>query len=120
MIQALQIYYPTCIIPPIPPKINLSQYYEDESTEINERKEGLQRFLDALLSNKILCGSEDLKSLLTDPADEFNHRKGETMRDLKNDELNVVLSTVLSDGSAQLEQVVDEKTYYGQTVKVVK
>lgn len=41
LIKALQVRYPACVVPPIPPKLPLGFYYKDDSPEILERKEGI-------------------------------------------------------------------------------
>lgn len=92
LVKALQVRYPACIIPAIPPKLNLSNYYADDAPEILERKEGIQEFLDFVSKHQLLCGSDDLNSFLTGQDHEFEARKAETNIFINSDNLNVAMS----------------------------
>lgn len=120
LIQALQARYPACLIPAIPPKVQGSAYYADDSEVITDRKEGIQLFLDSLIAHKLLCGSEDLNSFLTGQDHEFEAVRAATNLYINKDALNIALSNVLSDGSHAFEEISNDKTYLGQGVQMAK
>lgn len=70
--------YIACVIPPIPEKLNFQGYYADDSEAINERRSGIQRFLDYMVTHRVMCGSEDLRSFLTAQDHDFETKKAET------------------------------------------
>jgi len=121
LMQALQVRFLACVIPPIPPKLNLQGHLaSDDSELINDRREGIQQFLQHVIKHKILCGSEDLNSFLTGQDHEFEQRKAESYTYINSDNLNVTLSQFLTDGSHAFENITSEKTYISKGVKVVK
>lgn len=71
----LRLRYPACIIPPIPPKNALGNWYSDESEQVQKRKQGLQRFLEKVAMHRLMCDSEDLKGFLTEADHAFEERK---------------------------------------------
>ena len=107
--QSLQVENLANIIIPIPPKVLGSQYYGDDSEFVIARQTGIQKYLDYLISHHILCGSENLKMFLTGQNDEYEQLKLEKSQLVSKDPLNVMLSNVLSDGSAQIQGI--EKGY---------
>ena len=88
LIQALQVEFIACIIPPIPLKLNFQGYYSDESEAISDRRDGIQRFLDYMIAHRIMCGSEDLRSFLTAQDHDFETKKAETNLVINQDPLN--------------------------------
>ena len=78
LIQALQVEYLACVIPPIPQKINFQGWHADDSEAISERRDGIQRFLDYMITHRVMCGSEDLRSFLTAQDHDFETKKAET------------------------------------------
>ena len=120
LIQALQVEHLSCIIPPIPAKINFQGYYADDSEAISERRSGIQRFLDYCVQHKVICGSEDLRSFLTAQDHEFETRKSDTTAVINSDVLNQTLSAVLLDGTNMLDEIDQKNTYYGKTANVMK
>jgi len=114
------VRYIACIVPPIPPKLNLSTYYADDSEAILERKEGMQIFLDYIIKHKVMCGSEDLSSFLTGQDHEFENRKAQSSVYISSDPLNTALSQVLTDGYHAFEPITSNNTYLGQTMKLAK
>ena len=103
--KSLQVENLANIIIPIPPKVLGSQYYGDDSEFIYARQIGIQKYLDYLISHHILCGSENLKMFLTGQNDEYEQLKQEKSQLVSKDPLNVMLSNVLSDGSAQIQRI---------------
>ena len=73
--QIIQLKYPACIIPPIPPKNALGNWYADESEQVQTRKAGLERFLSKVMNHRIMCDSEDLKGFLIEADHTFEERK---------------------------------------------
>jgi hypothetical protein len=67
--------YLGCIIPPIPPKINLGTWKGDDNEEVRNRKLGIEQFLKKIVNHGKMTGSEDLKSYLTDIDSIFQKRK---------------------------------------------
>jgi len=65
LIQAIQVDNSACVFPPIPQQVMGSQYYKDDSELINQRVQGIQRFLDYLIQHNILCANKDLEVFLT-------------------------------------------------------
>jgi hypothetical protein len=53
----------------------LSNYSSDESKEIQNRKKGIERFLKKVTDHRLICGSDDLRSFLTDTDFAFEERK---------------------------------------------
>lgn len=78
--QILQLKYPACIIPPIPPKNALGNWYADESEQVQTRKAGLERFLSKVMNHRIMCESEDLKGFLIDADHTFEDRKRQSQQ----------------------------------------
>lgn len=102
----MQVEYIACVIPPIPLKINFQGWHADDSEAISERRDGIQRFLDYMITHRVMCGSEDLRSFLTAQDHDFETKKAETNMVVNQDLLNQALSTVLLDGS-NMYQTVD-------------
>ena len=71
----LRLRFPACIIPPIPPKNALGNWYSDESEQVQKRKQGLQRFLEKASTPRLMCDSEDLRGFLTEADHAFEERK---------------------------------------------
>lgn len=120
LMQALQVRYPACLIPPIPPKLNPLNFAADDSEEIKLRRYGIQNFLDFVTKHKLLCGSEDLASFLTGQDHDFEQRKATTYVYLASDELNKMLSSVLIDGSQAFQEIQKDKSMLGKTVDAVR
>ena len=75
LFQILKCRFPACIIPPIPPKNALVNWYNDESEQIVKRKQGLHRFLIKVTKHRLMCDSDDLKGFLTEADHLFEERK---------------------------------------------
>lgn len=73
--QILTLRFPACIIPPIPPKNSLSNWYADESEQVQSRRMGLERFLDKVMKHRLMCNSDDLKGFFTEAEHAFEERK---------------------------------------------
>mmetsp|Transcript_1787 Transcript_1787/g.1240 ORF Transcript_1787/g.1240 Transcript_1787/m.1240 type:complete len:97 (+) Transcript_1787:246-536(+) len=73
----LKCKYLACIVPPIPPKAVTASWVGDESDLLKQRKAGLDRFLQKMIKHRIMCGSEDLRALLTMSDGDFERRKRE-------------------------------------------
>lgn len=92
-------------MPPIPPKDVLGKWYNDDSEHVRSRKEGLEIFLKKMISHRLLCGSDDLKSFLTDPDYQFEKRKEEITKNLIEDKFNKgMLEAVGSDTTYALSK----------------
>ena len=71
----LQLRFPACIIPPIPPKNALGNWYADESEQVQTRKVGLERFLSKVMKHRLMCASEDLRGFVSEADHMFEERK---------------------------------------------
>ena len=76
--KILQCKFPACIIPPIPPKSALGNWYGDESKHIQDRRTGIEKFLYKVTNHRRMCGSDDLASFLKDTDSVFEERKKNT------------------------------------------
>ncbi|CDW76629.1 sorting nexin 1 [Stylonychia lemnae] len=78
--QILQLKFPACIIPPIPPKNAFGNWYADESEQVQIRKAGLERFLTKVMNHRLMCESDDLKGFLTEADHQFEERKRQSQQ----------------------------------------
>lgn len=99
LIQAIQVENAACVFPPIPQQVMGSQYYKDDSDLINQRVQGIQRFLDYLTQHHILCANKDLEVFLTGQDHQFENRVKQSTTAINSHALNLSLSQVLLDGS---------------------
>jgi hypothetical protein len=53
----------------------MSYWTPDESEQVQQRKEGLERFLNKVKDHRIMCDSDDLIGFLTEADHEFEMRK---------------------------------------------
>lgn len=100
----LCLTYLGCVVPPIPPKINLSTYKGDDNQEMKERKRGFEAFLSKVVQHPKLCASEDLKGFLTEIDSMFEKRKSNSehakVKTEEGGKLASVYSYISSAGSA--------------------
>jgi hypothetical protein len=97
-----------------------SQYYKDDSEEMIQRVQGIQRFLDYVTQHSMLCANKDLECFLTGQDHQFEGRRKQTLAAISAHTLNLSLSQVLLDGSKVLQAVGSEQSYYGKTLKLAK
>lgn len=120
LIQVIQVEHCACVFPPIPQQLVGSQYYKDDSEEILQRVQGIQRFLDYVTQHSILCANKDLECFLTGQDHQFESRRQQSEAAINANALNQSLSNVLLDGNNVLQAVGSEKSYYGKTIKLAK
>ena len=81
----LCLKYPACIIPPIPPKHTLGNWYGDESEQVQKRKKGLEKFLWRVMQHRVMGDSPDIKSFATEADHAWEDRKrGQQMYIIEN------------------------------------
>ena len=62
----------------MPPKNFMVYLYQDNNLHINQRKLGVNKFIQDIITNDELCKSKSIMSFLTDDDDRYEKFKNET------------------------------------------